>query len=212
MYALALGAVTATAVVTPNRAAAQNVTDTIKVDTFERSVPPEGTTNPEVLKNAPSPEVVVKGDTLNARIVVDIRNNTLYKYDKEGNPEKAYLIATGGKYTRTKPGIRRVSHIEHYPYKYAPAGSKRRRNPRAYGKHIIILDIVDPKTGELSRIGQFIHGNKDESSIGKKVSLGCMRMNNKVMNEEMSKEFKRGDFVLLMNPDPDWQEKKKKKK
>lgn len=211
MYALALGAVTAGAVVTPNRAVAQNVTDTIKVDTFERSIPPEGTTDSTVLAHAPSPQITVKGDTLNARIVVDIQNNTLYKYDKDGNPEKAYLIATGGQYTRTKPGLRRVSHIEHFPYKYAPAGSKRRRNPKAYGKHILILDIVDEKTGELSRIGQFIHGNKDEDSIGKKCSLGCMRMNNKVMNEEMSKEIKKGDFVLLINPDPDWQMKKKKR-
>ena len=211
MYALALSSVTAAAVITPQSAIAQNNTTTTTTDVFERSVTPEGTTDPKVLANAPSPNIKVKGEAKTAKYVVDIRNNTLYKYDPNGQPLKAYLVATGMEYNRTKPGLRRVSHIEKSPFKYAPSWTKRRKNPRAYGKYVVILDIVDEKTGDLSSIGQFIHGNKDETSIGKKVSLGCMRMNNKVMNEEISQETKRGDYVLLMNPDPDWQKTKKKR-
>ena len=41
-------------------------------------VPPQGTTDLNVLKSAPSPKVVIKGDTINAAIVVDVSKNVLY--------------------------------------------------------------------------------------------------------------------------------------
>ena len=103
---------------------------------------------------------------------------------------------------RTKPGLRKVSYIDHAPYSGAPT-SKRHRNPKPYGKHVIILKVVNPITGEESITSQFVHGNGDESSIGKKISQGCTRVKNSVMNEELSKEVTRGDFVLFINPDPD---------
>ena len=59
----------------------------------------------------------------------------------------------------------------------------------------------NPKTGRQTVVDQFLHGNGNERSIGRKVSHGCMRTNNKVMIQELSKEVYRGDYVLLINPD-----------
>ena len=202
IYAFALGGITATTVLTPAHA---KIADNTVTDTFKRSVPPEGTADINVLKNAPSSEVVVKGEKKYAKLVVDIKNNTLYKYDENGNPLKAYLVATGKKGTRTKPRLSIVSHKEDYPYSCAP-GSKRSRNPKAYGNHILILNILDPKTGKQSSTGQFVHGNdgkNDEECLGKKVSLGCVRTKNSVMDNELYYEVVRGDLVLFMNPDID---------
>ena len=87
-------------------------------------------------------------------------------------------------------------HIEEYPYKCAP-GSKRSRNPKAYGPNILYLTIVDSKTGEIKGSnGEFIHGNNDASSIGKHASHGCMRMENEVI-KQFAKEVKKGTFVLI---------------
>ena len=89
-----------------------------------------------------------------------------------------------------------VSHVEKYPYLTAPRSTKRRRNPSSFGPNIIILDNVDVYTGEKSMTGQFIHGNNDSTSIGKRVSNGCIRMSNKVITY-LSKLVKRGDLVLI---------------
>ena len=45
-------------------------------------------------------------------------------------------------------------------------------------------------------IGEFIHGNNDSTSIGKKVSMGCIRMDNNVI-KYLSGVVKRGDFVVI---------------
>lgn len=163
--AFALASLGATTAIAQTRTTTQN--PITEVDSFRRSVPPEGTDDLNVLKNAPSSEITVKGEKKYAKLVIDIRNNTLYKYDKDGNPLKAYLVATGAKGLRTKPGLRKVSYIDHAPYSGAPT-SKRHRNPKPYGKHVIILKVVNPITGEESITTQFVHGNGDESSIGKK--------------------------------------------
>ena len=180
------------AISTPIKAQSPNP----KVDTFERTIPPQGTDNDSVLKSAPSPKITIKGEDTNAKIVVDISKNVLYKYDDNGKAEKAFLIASGAPRTPTHKGVRIVTHKEYYPYKKAPANSKRRRTPKAFGPKIICVDIIDPKTGEQSSIGEFIHGNNDYSSLGRYRSHGCMRMDNEVITY-LAEEVKRGDIVII---------------
>lgn len=165
----------------------------MKVDSL---VPPEGTTNPLVLKGAPSPVVFVEGIKKTAAIVVDVSKNILYKFNDFGKAEVAYRVASGKASTPTLTGVRIVSHIETFPYKNAPQGSKRRRNPNDYGPKIIVLNKLDPKTGEQSYFGQFIHGNRNAASIGKYASKGCMRMDNDVIRL-LSTQVERGDLVLI---------------
>lgn len=169
---------------------------TVKQDTFEHSIPACGTTNIHNLIGAPSAEVTIAGVKHNAVIVVDISKNVLYKYDSEGHPEAAYLVASGKKNTPTDVGVRIVTHTETYPYRTAPARSKRRRTPRDYGPKIICLNKIDIKTGEQSPTGEFIHGNNNPSSIGKYASHGCIRMDNEVI-KQLAKEVKRGDIVII---------------
>jgi lipoprotein-anchoring transpeptidase ErfK/SrfK len=171
--------------------------NTQKADTYESTtIPAHGTKERNILFNAPNPDVMIMGKHKKATIVVDITNNILYKYDKTGNPQSAYLIASGKKSTPTHTGVRVVSHVESYPYRKAPISSKRRKNPRDYGPRIICLNIINTKTGELSSTGEFIHGNNNPNSIGKHVSHGCMRMDNSVI-KELSTQVKRGDIVVI---------------
>lgn len=167
-------------------------------DVFERTitVPPSGTSSDSVLLFAPDPEIYIMGELKTAAIVVDLSKNILYKYNELGQAEKAYLIASGKKNTPTDTGVRVVSHVEKYPYKTAPASTKRRRQPWNYGPNAIILNKLDPETGTKSQTGEFIHGNNDPASIGKYASLGCMRMDNEVI-KELSKQVKRGDIVII---------------
>ena len=60
-----------------------------KADSFEYSVPPKGTSNDEILKNAPDSEIIINGEKKNAAIVVDLNTNTLYKYNRDGKAECA---------------------------------------------------------------------------------------------------------------------------
>lgn len=172
----------------------------VKQDTFEHSIPASGTSNIHKLIGAPSSEVTIAGVKHNAVIVVDLSKNVLYKYDKNGHPEAAYLVASGKKSTPTHTGVRVVTHTETYPYKTAPAKSKRRRAPRDYGPKIICLNKVDTKTGEQSPTGEFIHGNNNPSSIGKYASHGCIRMDNEVI-KQLAKQVKKGDLVLIKKSD-----------
>lgn len=167
-------------------------------DTFELrdSVPPSGTTGSFILNAAPDSKIKIQGETKHAVIIVDTSQNVLYKYDKNGEPECAYLVATGKPSTPTDRGVRIVSHIETYPYKSAPANTKRRRAPKDYGPKIICLEKLDPTTGEKSPTGEFIHGNNNPSSIGKYASHGCIRMDNEVI-KIVSKQVKRGDIIVI---------------
>ena len=165
----------------------------VKIDSL---VPPKGTTDTLVLKGAPSPFVFVEGIKKTASIVVDLSKNVLYKFNDTGEAEAAYRVASGKKSTPTHTGLRIVSHVETYPYKNAPASSKRRNNPNDYGPKIIVLDKLDPKTGETSYFGEFIHGNRNPSSIGKYASKGCVRMDNQVIRI-LSTQVKRGDLVWI---------------
>ena len=175
-----------------------NTTTSSAVDVFVRKtgVSPKGTSDPEILSKAPSAKVKIQGKLKTAKFVVNLSENVLYEYDEIGNTQKAYLIASGKRSTPTHTGVRVVSHVENYPYKYAPASTKRRRNPRDYGPKIIILNNIDTKTGETSEIDEFIHGNRNPELLGQYVSGGCMRMDNDVILELASK-VKRGDIVII---------------
>ena len=168
--------------------------DTVTLST--KTIPPSGTSDSLVLDSAPSPVVVVQGKKRTAAIVVDLSKNVLYKYDEEGQPEAAYRIASGKPRTPTDPGLRVVSHVEKYPYKSAPAQTKRHKQPWNYGPRAIILETVDPKTGRRGSTGEFIHGNNNAASIGKYASLGCMRMDNEVI-KKLAEQVKKGDLVLI---------------
>jgi lipoprotein-anchoring transpeptidase ErfK/SrfK len=128
-----------------------------------------------------------------------LATNVLYFYDKEGKPQNVYLVASGKKTpkTQTKTGVRSVSHVETYPYKEANPKTKRRKNPRAYGPKILILDYLNPKTGEITHgNGEFIHGNNNAKSLGQYASLGCIRMDNEVI-KEISTLVDRHDIVVI---------------
>lgn len=150
-----------------------------------------------ILANAPSSQIEVAGKKQNAAIVVDLSENRLYRYDKDGKAFEVYQVASGKKTSPTSTGLRKVSHIETYPYTEAPAGTKRRKSPKAYGPKILILTTIDPKTGkDLGSNGEFIHGNNNPASIGTYASHGCMRMDNDVV-VQLSKEVKPGSYVLI---------------
>lgn len=167
-------------------------------DTFESSitVSPKGTNKAAVLLTAPDPSVKINGENRIATIVVDLSKNILYKYNDQGEATAAYLVASGKKSSPTDTGVRVVTHIESYPYKTAPLITKRRKEPWNYGPKIICLNIIDPKTGRKSPTGEFIHGNNNPNSLGKYVSLGCIRMDNEVI-KKLSKEVKPNDIVII---------------
>ena len=179
--------------ISTNRAFAQ----TEEIDDFiVVTAPPEGTSEKDVLAGAPNPNVKIQGQMKTAKFVVDLSKNVLYKYNIQGKPEMAYMIASGKPSTPTSKGVRVVTHTETYPYRTAPAHTKRRRNPSAYGPKIILLNKLDPNTGEKSDIGEFIHGNNNFDSLGRYVSHGCMRMDNEVI-KQLAAEAKRGDIVII---------------
>lgn len=180
----------------------------MKADTFEKTsdieVVDSSRNNTAIdmvdLANAPSPVVEIAGKQKKVGIVVDLAENKLYRYDSDGNVVDGYSVGTGrigrnGK-SITGTGIRRVHHVENYPYSSAP-GTKRSRNPKAYGPNVLYLTIINPKTGvEEGSNGEFIHGNNDASSIGKYVSHGCIRMDNDVI-KQFAREVKKGTLVLI---------------
>lgn len=174
---------------------AQNILTEDKVE-LSLKIPPSGTTDSTILLNAPIPKFKFMGENKFAKIVVDVTNNVLYHFDDVGKPLTAYLIATGKPSTPTSTGFRRVTHIETFPYKGAPRSSKRRRDPKSYGPKIICLEKININSGETATTGEFIHGNNNFASLGKKASHGCMRMDNEVI-QYLAKIIKRGDFVII---------------
>lgn len=164
------------------------------------SLPPaKGSSADSILAFAPSPKIIVEGKLRLLTFVVDVTNNILYHYDNSGNPIMGYRIASGKltPKTQTEEGLRVISHVETYPYSNAPSQTKRHRNPKDYGPRCIILEKLDKVTGEKSSTGEFIHGNRDATSIGKHISKGCMRMDNDVI-KKLAKVVKRGDLVLVI--------------
>jgi len=192
IMAIAVGLV----IVAPTELEAQNFYNNISDNQQRVTVPPTGTISKEILANAPCPVIMMQGERKVASIVVDITNNVLYKYDKKGNPQIAYRVASGKESTPTSVGIRIVSHVESYPYRSAPPQTNRRKAPEVFGPNVIILTMVDSRTGIKWNNGEYIHGNNDPSSIGKHSSHGCIRMDNKVIIE-LSRQVKRGDIIVM---------------
>lgn len=86
-----------TLLITPTAAKSQN-----NNDSFERTtITASGTSSNNVLINAPDPTVRVFGENKTALFVVDITNNVLYEYNREGTPQAAYKVASGKKSTPT---------------------------------------------------------------------------------------------------------------
>jgi len=173
-----------------------NAQTQIKINEKEITIPPSGTKDSLVLAHAPSCDIFVNGKNEKAVFVIDVSDNCLYHYDTEGKPLKAYAVATGKESTPTKTGIRKISHVESYPYSKAPKHTKRSKNPAPYGKRIIFLDKVDPQTGKTTYFDEFIHGTNVPSSVGKPVSSGCIRME-KTAIIDLANIAKRGLFVLI---------------
>ena len=183
-------------------------TEVTNTDSFEPSKPalnplskitPKGTDDKDVLALAPKPDIIIAGEKKKAGIVVDIETNVLYTYDSDGNPTKAYLVASGAKGSPTEKGIRIVTHKEKFPYRSA-IGTKRRRHPRDYGPFIVCLNKINPVTGEQSKTGEFIHGCRSyhdtfETDPQRYVSHGCVRMDNEAIVEV--KEVKSGTIVII---------------
>ena len=146
----------------------------------------------------PVPIFVLAGELKLASAVVDLSQNKLFHYDSNGYVLSVYPVASGKPSTPTKTGIRKVINVESYPYKGAPENSKRYKNPSDYGPRIIILAMIDEKTGEISGYnGQYLHGTNRPASIGKYASKGCIRMHNDVI-KKLSGELKKEQYILII--------------
>lgn len=144
-----------------------------------------------------SPVVEVANDTIYPAVVVDISEGKLYHYNLGAYLEDVYPIASGKKSTPTKPALKVITGIEKYPYKSAPKATKRYKNPNDYGTYLLNLSNIDLATGKITGSdGQFIHGAFNPESIGKKVTKGCVRVNNDVI-EILADRLSVGQYVLI---------------
>ena len=191
-----------------NSSAREYINQDTKYDTFEyrdkgtitkenKIIQEGGSTDKNLLQAAPNPCVTIAGKKYKAKIVVNVKDNLLYKYNESGEAEKVYSVATGKPSTPTHSKIGIVTHIESYPYRKAPRHTKRRRNPSSYGAFCICMNKVNTKTGEQSSTGEFIHGTNRPSSVGHKESHGCMRLFRDDI-VELKGQVKRGDIVLIV--------------
>ena len=144
-----------------------------------------------------SPEVEVANDIIFPAVVVDLSEKRLYHYDYDGYLKDVYPVAIGKSSTPTKTGLRMINNIEKYPYSAAPKTTKRAKNPRDYGTHLLNLSIVDTETGRLTgNNGQYIHGTNNPNSIGKSASKGCIRVYNHVI-DTLAKNLSKKQYVLI---------------
>ena len=164
-------------------------------DVFVKSQKTELVEVPDSMLN--SPEVAVGDDVIYPAVVVDLSEGLLYHYDLEGYLYDAYPIAQGKSTTPTKPGLRVVTGIEKYPYSTANKSTKRSKNPGAYGPYTVCLANVDTKTGKITGSdGQFIHGTNQPNTIGKKLSKGCVRLENEQVSKLVENLYKE-QYVLI---------------
>lgn len=168
-------------------------------DVFEHKPLVTNLPKAEPLKNLPkiNPNIKIAGETKKATIVVDTEKNKLYHLDTSGEIIKEYDVATGKKSTPTDKGIKKITWIESYPYKNAPTTSKRRNAPWDYGPKIIVIGVVDEKTGKVTHFdGEFIHGTNKPKSIGTHASKGCVRMHNKDVIE-LASQLEKDMYVVF---------------
>ncbi|CAM3760364.1 L,D-transpeptidase [Cohnella lubricantis] len=108
-------------------------------------------------------------------IVIDKSKNRLYYYEK-GKLIKSFAVATGAKPSYTPEGLFKIREkIKNRPYYKENIKGGDPKNP--LGDRWLGLE-VKLKDGTTS-YAYGIHGNNNESSIGKYVSAGCIRMHNK---------------------------------
>ena len=148
-------------------------------------------------ENALAPNLKVGKQSIKPTVVIDKSENKLYLYNSEGFLETSYSVGLGKKTTPTRTGLRKVVEIENYPYSKAPKQTKRHQSPNDYGPRVIVLGIVDTKTGEIIGFnGEFIHGTNKPESIGKNESKGCARMNNDEV-KELAAKLEIGQYILI---------------
>lgn len=110
-------------------------------------------------------------EVLNNLIIVNSRNNTL-RYYKSGKLSRSYSCATGASSSPTPQGKFSIcKKIKNRPYYKLNIPGGAPNNP--LGKRWLGLQ-VNGTNGNVYAI----HGNNNESSIGKSVSKGCIRMHN----------------------------------
>ncbi|PNB77255.1 hypothetical protein C1X30_29465, partial [Pseudomonas sp. FW305-BF6] len=104
-------------------------------------------------------------------IIINTQSNKLSYYNK-GKLVKTFSVATGKSSTPTPTGkFKILNKIKNRPWykENIPGGDP--RNP--LGKRWMGLSVGDSPGNSYG-----IHGNNKESSIGKSVSNGCIRMHN----------------------------------
>lgn len=136
---------------------------------------------------------VVRGQV--SRVVIGIAQHRLFMFDQNGQLEKILPIASGKRGTDTQPGIKVVDGKVADPTNIAKqlwpeSGGK------AFGKRLVGLSWLDPKTGRTSHSGEELHGTYDRNSIGTYASHGCMRLYNEDV-EEIYQKLKTGDVVVV---------------
>ena len=105
-------------------------------------------------------------------IIINSKSNTL-NYYYEGKIANEYECATGKSRTPTPCGLFTICNkIKNRPYYKLGIPGGADNNP--LGKRWLGLSI-----GNTNGNVYAIHGNADESSIGKNISAGCIRMHNK---------------------------------
>ena len=161
-----------------------------------RIIPEGGTTDAKFMSKAPNPHIVIAGEDKTAVIVVSIKDNLLFKYNKQGKVERVYSVATGKPSTPTKPQVCIVTHKEKHPYRGAPKTTQRWQTPNAFGDYCVCMEIIDTKTGKQRKTGQFLHGTNKPESVGHKASKGCMRMFKKDITT-IKDQVNRGDIIIV---------------
>lgn len=138
---------------------------------------------------------VTKSDDL---IIINKHYNKLIYYHN-GYVEMIEPVATGKSWEKTPVGhFKIVNKIKNRPYYtgHIPGGDP--RNP--LGKRWLGLDADGTKGDTYA-----IHGNANESSIGKYVSQGCVRMHNASI-EKLFDKVKVGTPVAITNSPKSFQE------
>lgn len=137
----------------------------------------------------------VKGKPV--RVAVDTSEHRLFLYDKQGQLERIYPIASGAAGTETDPMLKIVSGFLKDPSSVArqlwpESGGK------AFGTRLVDLSRLDPETGKVTRDGEELHGTFSRRSIGTDASHGCMRLYNEDI-EDLFGRLRKGELVMVQN-------------
>ena len=107
-------------------------------------------------------------------IVIDKSENKLTYYEK-GKAVKSFPVATGARPSYTPEGLFKIHEkVKNRPYYKEKIKGGDPRNP--LGARWLGINV---KINGVTSYAYAIHGTNNESSIGKYVSQGCIRMHNK---------------------------------